>query len=434
MLLKKVIIITYYWPPSGGAGVQRWLKFVKYLRQYHWEPVVFTVANGEFPEKDVSLLKDIPENIEIVKEPIKEPYLLYKLFTGGKKNDKIHAGFLAEKKKNKKLQDIAVWIRGNIFIPDARMLWIRPSVRTLLKWLSKNKVDAIVSTGPPHSCHLIALKLKRKTALPWLADFRDPWTNIDYYKDLKLTTHADRKHHQLEQDVVTKADAVVAIGKTMQSEFAAQFKRKVDCITNGFDEDDMAHVAGDMDREFSIAHIGTMVKTRNPLALWQALNELLTEIPQMKSHLLLKFVGKVDATVNDSISKYGLASFVRHIDYLNHDEVIKMQQQSQILLLIVNRTPNAKGVVTGKLFEYLAAQRPVLCVGPPDGDAAEIVRETQCGRAVDYDDIKLMKEIVKEYYGKFVDGKLYCHSLNIAKYSRKQLTGQLADILNRITA
>ncbi len=432
MQLKKILVITYYWPPSGGAGVQRWLKFVKYLRQYGWEPIVFTVANGEFPEQDTTLLKDIPENIQVIHEPIKEPYLLYKLFTGRKKQDKIHAGFLSEKKNDGIMQQLAVWIRGNVFIPDARMLWIKPSIRTLLKWLSQNKVDAIASTGPPHSCHLIALKIKEKTNLPWLADFRDPWTNIDYYKDLKLTKRADRIHHQLERKVITKADAVVAIGKTMQQEFGSLFSRKVECITNGYDEEDIT--PNDIrDKEFSIAHVGTMVKTRNPVALWQALSELLTEEPELKKYLQLKLVGKVDAVVHESLKKFGLEAFLNRIDYLNHDEVVKVQQQSQVLLLIINRTPNAKGVLTGKLFEYIAAQRPVLCIGPKDGDAAEIIREIQCGDAVDYDDVTTLKAVVKEYFRKYMNGALNCASVQSEKYSRRKLTEKLSLVLNQIS-
>lgn len=430
--MKKVLVITYYWPPSGGAGVQRWLKFVKYLRQYGWEPVVFTVADGEFPERDDSLLKDIPEGIEIIREPIKEPYLLYKLFIGRGRKEKIHAGFLTEKKKSSLLQNIAVWIRGNFFIPDARMLWIKPSVNNLHKWLEQNKVDALVSTGPPHSCHLIALRLKKLTGIPWLADFRDPWTKIDYYKDLKLTARADRKHHRLEREVISNADAVVTVGKTMQEEFAALVSRDIDCITNGYDDEDITKENVVPDKEFSIAHVGTMVKTRNPVALWQALSELLKEEPEFKNYLLLKLVGKVDVTVQESLKQYGLINNVKFIDYLSHEDVVKVQRQSQILLLVINRTHNAKGVLTGKLFEYMAARRPVICIGPVDGDAAEIINETQCGKTVDYDDVNSLKKIVNEYYMQYMNHKLNASSVNIEKYSRKILTEKLSQVLNRI--
>jgi glycosyltransferase involved in cell wall biosynthesis len=431
--LKKVLIITYYWPPSGGAGVQRWLKFVKYLRNFQWEPIVFTVENGEFPEQDQSLLADIPQNLTVIKQPIKEPYALYKWFTGRKKNEKIHAGFLSEKKRNSIFQDVSVWIRGNVFIPDARMFWIKPSVKSILKWLKRNKVDAIVSTGPPHSCHLIALKLKMKTGLPWLADFRDPWTNIDFYKDLKLTSWADKKHHILEKKVVTEADAVVTIGKTMQQEFQLQFNRRIECITNGYDDEDIRDFNLIPDQQFSLVHVGTLVKTRNPTGLWQSLKELIEEIPEFKNHLQIKLVGKADATVIESLNSFGLDNYVQYTNYLEHSKVVCLQQQAQLLLLLINRTPNAKGVLTGKMFEYLAAKRPILCIGPPDGDAAHIIEETKSGKTVHYDDIAAIKKTVLDYYRSYLNHHLNNNELQIDAYSRKNLTAQLVQVLNRIS-
>ena len=332
------------------------------------------------------------------------------------------------------MQNIAVWIRGNFFIPDARMLWIKPSVNKLQKWLAQNQVDALVSTGPPHSCHLIAMKLKKLTGIPWLADFRDPWTKIDYYKDLKLTARADRKHQHLEREVISYADAVVTVGKTMQEEFATLVSRDIDCITNGYDDDDITKENVVPDTEFSIAHVGTMVKTRNPMALWQALSELLKEESEFKNHLLLKLVGKVDVTVQESLTQFGLHTYVKFTDYLNHDDVVKVQRQSQLLLLVINRTHNAKGVLTGKLFEYMAASRPVLCIGPVDGDAAQIVNETQCGKAVDYDDVNSLKKIVRDYYMQYLQHRLNTSSVNVEKYSRRTLTEKLVQVLDRIVS
>jgi hypothetical protein len=195
--MKKVLVITYYWPPSGGAGVQRWLKFVKYLPSLGWEPIIYTVENGEYPVLDDSLVNDLPSNIKVLKTKIWEPYIFYKRFTGRKKNDKINSGFLNNKKKNKILESISVWIRGNLFIPDARKFWIKPSVNYLNNFIKDNPVDFIISSGPPHSTHLIALGIQKLNKIPWLADFRDPWTNIDFYKDLKLSKWADSKHKKI---------------------------------------------------------------------------------------------------------------------------------------------------------------------------------------------------------------------------------------------
>ena len=303
--MKKALIISYYWPPSGGSGVQRWLKFVKYLRDYNWEPVVVCPENPEYPEYDTSLFKNIPAGLEVLKIPIWEPYQVYKNLLGQNKNDKISASFLSEKKKNQALEAISIWIRGNFFIPDARKFWIRPSIKFLTKYLAKNKMDVIISTGPPHTTNLIAMQISQKFDLPWLADFRDPWTNIDFYKDLKLTSPADRKHHKLESEVLHRASAVTVISNSMAGDFRNIHRRSYNVITNGFDPDDMVETSSlEPDKKFSVAHVGTLVSTRNPVTLWIALKELLISHPGLEEDLEIKLVGKVDHTVISSLNDH----------------------------------------------------------------------------------------------------------------------------------
>ncbi|MDD5571818.1 MAG: glycosyltransferase family 4 protein [Bacteroidales bacterium] len=429
--MKKVLIITYYWPPSGGAGVQRWLKFTKYLRNFGWEPVIYTPENPETPEEDNSLLRDIPANITILKQPIWEPYDIYKKIIGQKKEQKINSAFLSETKKPKFTEQISVWIRGNFFIPDARVFWITPSVKFLSDFLKQNPVDAIVSTGPPHSMHLIAMQLQKKLKLPWLADFRDPWTNIDFYKDLKLTWPADKKHHKLELKVLKNATAVVTIGKTIADDFAKIYNRSYEVITNGYDNDDVAISNVVPDKKFSIAHIGTLVKTRNPIVLWSALKDLMQN-KEFAGALEIKLVGKVDYSVNKSIEEFELSEFVNRIDYMPHSEVIKFQQESQVLLLLINDTPNAKSILTGKFFEYLSAKRPILCIGTTEGDAAKILRETNSGLISDFNDVETLKKNILEYFEKYKNNRLVCESSEIEKYSRLELTKNMAGVLNGI--
>jgi len=431
---KKVLIITYYWPPSGGGGVQRWLKFAKYLGDYNWEPVIYTVKNGEYPELDYTLEKDIPENLTVIKTKIWEPYLLYKKFIGQKSTDKINTGFLTEKKKPGLAERISVWLRGNLFIPDARIFWIKPSVKYLLRYIPQNNIDAVITTGPPHSLHLIGLKLKQQLNIKWLADFRDPWTNIDYYADLKLTKYADKKHHQMEASVINSADVVSVVGKTMKDEFEAAYKKKVEVITNGYDEHDVPAGNVVLDKKFSIAHIGSMTKTRNPECLWQAIKELVAEEKDFANHLQIELIGKADISVTDNLIKYDLLKYFLKKDYLPHTEVTTAQQQAQVLLLVVNRTKNQKGILTGKLFEYMLAKRPILCVGPIDGDAAEIIKDTNAGSVVHYDNKDEIKRIVKDYYLKFLKNELKAESFNTEKYSRKNLTASLSQLLNNLTA
>ena len=432
--MKRVLVITYYWPPSGGAGVQRWLKFVKYLRNFGWEPVVYTPENPEFPETDYSLEKDVPENLEVIKQPIWEPYGTYKRLLGQKKEDKINAAFLSEKKKNSMLENFSVWMRGNFFIPDARKFWIRPSVKFLLKYLEKKPVSVVISTGPPHSMHLIAMELSQRMKVPWLADFRDPWTNIDFYRELKLSSRADSLHRKLEKQVLGRAGVVTVISRSMAEDCIKLSNRKYEVITNGYDPGDTGFSHPPViDKKFSIAHIGTLVSTRNPETLWIALQEIIAGDPQFAADLEIKLVGKADYKVMESIERYGLKSFVNKIDYMPHDEVVKCQQQSAVLLLIINNTPNAKMILTGKFFEYLAARRPILCLGPADGDAAAILAETQAGLLAGFGDVSTMKDHIRSLYNDYVSGFQGTKSINIGRYSRLELTRQLAAVLEGMT-
>jgi glycosyltransferase involved in cell wall biosynthesis len=430
--MNKVLIISYYWPPSGGAGVQRWLKFVKYLRDFDWEPVVYTPENPESPETDESLFRDIPENLQIIRRSIWEPYNIYKQFIGKGKQEKIQAAFLTEEKRNPLMESLSVWIRGNFFIPDARKFWIRPSRKFLRHYLAKNPVDLIISTGPPHSMHLIAKHIAKFTCLPWIADFRDPWTHIDFYKDLMLTRFADRKHHKLELEVLKEASAIITISNSMAEKFDSLCHRHYDVITNGYDEDDIPHEISPPDDKFSIAHIGTLVGTRNPVILWEALRAILNQDSDFREDLMIKLVGRVDFSVNKSIEQYGLSSYVERIDYMPHTVIVKVQQQSQVLLLLINNTPNAKSILTGKFFEYLAARRPILCIGPPHGDAAVILKETNSGLISNFNDLQKVTENILIYYKLYKEGKLTSSSHNIEKYSRKALTGKLVEVMNKI--
>jgi len=436
--MKKVLVITYYWPPGGGAGVQRWLKFVKYLRESGWEPVVYTPSNPEHPVNDESLLKDIPANLEVLRTPIWEPYDAYKKLTGRKKDDRLGAGMLSEKKKGGFAESLSMWVRGNFFIPDARKFWIKPSVKYLAEYLAKNPVDALVSTGPPHSMHLIALGLKERfPQLRWIADFRDPWTNIDFYHELKLSAWADRKHHRLERAVLDRADVVVSVGETMSEELRAlaspgkQDAARFRVITNGYDEEDVYKGPLEKDARFSLAHIGTLGKARNPGALWEALQELIAEHKDLAADLEIKFVGKVDASVLHALEQHKLSSYVNKIDYLRHTEATRVQQESHALLLLVNNTPNAKGILTGKFFEYMASGTPVLAIGPPDGDLAKIIHETQSGLIADFNDVAALKRHVLHLYGIYKQKGVSAKGKNIEKYSRRELTKEMAKLLEK---
>jgi glycosyltransferase involved in cell wall biosynthesis len=431
--LKKVLIITYYWPPAGGSAVYRWLKFTKYLREFGWEPVVYTAENGEYSELDPENEKDIPAGITILKQPIWEPYQLYKRFIGQKKTEKVNVGFLTEKKKPALAQRISVWVRGNFFIPDARKFWIKSSVKYLTQWLAENPVDMIISSGPPHSMHLIAMKLKNKLNLPWVADFRDPWTKIDFYKELQLTWFADRKHHRLEKQVVTSADCVVTVGNQMREEFEALGARKVMVITNGFDTADRIEEKVECDLEFTLAHFGTVNKARNPELLWKVLADIVNENTNFAKALRIKFVGRIDQSVLASIRSYNLESYLIKIDFLPHKEVLRLQKQSQVLLLLINQTHNAQGILTGKFFEYLAAERPILAIGPTEGDVANILNTSKAGTIIDFNDYNGLKKTLLDMFDAYKGNRLSVNTAGIMQYSRYELTRRLAGMMNELS-
>ncbi len=436
MQMKKVLIITYYWPPSGGAGVQRWLKFVKYLRNFGWEPIVFTPENPEPPSLDESLLQDVPEGIQVLKNKIWEPYSFYKKLSGKKSDDKIQAGFLKEDNSTPGIiEKIAIWVRGNLFIPDARKFWIKPSVRKLAGYLKKNPVDLMVTTGPPHSAHLIGLKLKEKTAIPWLTDFRDPWTNIDFYHKLMLSKRADRINHHLEKKVLNRADGVIVISNGMRDDFSSILKRDYFVIPNGYDEDDVT-VETNLEpytKKFVIAHIGSMNKDRNPVNLWKALGLLVKEDREFAEYLQIKNVGKLDFTAIETLKRYGLEEYLEKVSYMSHKEVIKEQQSASVLLLLVNRTPNARLIVTGKIFEYLISGRPIVCIAPTDGDAAYIINETNCGKVFDFDEVERLKQHLKFSFEQFKKGVLKPVCRNVEQYNRKVLTEKMAGLFDKIS-
>lgn len=430
--MKRVLIITYYWPPSGGSGVQRWLKMSKYLPENGWQPVIYTAEDAEYPVEDPSLEHDVAPEAEIIRRPIVEPYTYYKKFLGMKKGEKVKAGFINEgTEKSGWKESLSVWLRGNFFIPDARCWWVKPSVKYLTGYLKEHPVDAMISTGPPHSMHLIAKALHKKFNIPWVADFRDPWTDIDFYKDLKLTRCADRKHHRLENQVLTEATKVVTVGWDCARGLERHGAKDVAVITNGYDEtfvETQGRASLHQSTMFTMSHIGIIGENRNPEAFWQVIGELTPSID-----LKIKLIGQVDNSVIESIKRNNIEKYVEIIPYIPHNQVIEEQAKSDVLLLFVNNTPNAKGILTGKIFEYMASGRPILCIGPEDGDSARILNETKTGITVDFDDKEKMKSVILDLTTKYQENQLITNDIKaVEKYSRRNLTKEFVTILNEI--
>lgn len=425
---KKLLIITYYWPPAGGPGVQRWLKFVKYLPDFDVQPIVFVPENPTYPIVDSNLVAEVSDKAIILKTPIFEPYQLAS-FLSKNKTKKISSGIIPNQKKQSFLEKVMLWVRGNLFIPDARVFWVKPSVAYLEKYIRENEIDTIITSGPPHSLHLIGLELKQKMNLKWLADFRDPWTTIGYHKSLRLSQYAAKKHKQLERHVLNTADTIIVTSKTTKVEFQALTTKPIEVITNGFDVEKVDKQS--LDTKFSLAHIGSFLSERNPKIVWESLVELCAEIPDFKSHLEIKLIGAISQEVLETIEQFGLNSFLNNLGYVSHAEAVAHQRKSQVLLLIEINSEETKSILPGKLFEYMVSERPILAIGPKDSDFAEIITNTNSGVFFEYSEKAKLKQTIQEYYNQFLVGKLQSHAVGLQQYSRKNLTQQLVALLRQ---
>ena len=418
----KVLIITYYWPPAGGSGVQRWLKFVKYLQEFGVEPVVYTVDNANYPKDDKTLLNEIPENIEILKQPIWEPTDL--LFWKKKKSNK--SGI-----SNVSKGGLLSFIRGNFFIPDPKIFWVKPSVKFLQGFLKSNKIDVIISTGPPHSMHLIAQKLHQKNKIKWIADFRDPWTNLYYNKDFNQLSFVKKKHKNLEKTVLQNADCLVTVSNTLKNEFA-RIARRVEVITNGFDDEVLNTKSISLDKEFSISYVGLLPQQSNPKTFFKIISDICSENKDFKKDLKLNFIGDISDEVKTELQNNHLIEKSNFVGYVHHKEAIAYQKKAQVLLLLIPNVEKSEGILTGKLFEYLTANRPILALAPTQGDLSKILKDTNSGVVINFDDKEKLKTKILEFYQQYKEGNLVVNSINIQQFHRKELTKQLATIIKSL--
>lgn len=427
--MKKILIITYYWPPAGGPGVQRWLKFTKYLPEFGYDTFVYVPENPSYPILDETLSKDINPKVKIVKNTIWEPYQLAEKLNP---KNKAYKGGHFEKKENQSfVSKLSVFVRGNFFIPDARKFWVKPSVNYLKDFLQKENIDTIVTSGPPHSLHLIGLKLKKELpTIKWLADFRDPWTQISYHKELKLTSWAAKKHENLEREVMQKADVVLATSYADGENFKKIGAKRVEVITNGFEEAKQ-QVEKDQN-QFHITYSGGLEMLRNPTALWQALAEILQENSSFKEDFKLNFYGSLADDVKQTIVNAGLNQNLVVHGYVSHQESLEAINKANILVLTNFDNEASKGIIPGKLFEYMATGNPILAIGPADADVEKILSKTKAGDYFSHQEVTKIKMFILSIYKQWLanpNQKFETNEMEVQQFNRKNLTKKLAEII-----
>ena len=424
--MKKVLVIVYYWPPSGGAGVQRWLKFVKYLPGSGWQPTVITTTDGDYPAIDESLCREVPAGIKVIQTQTPTFGKLFKKVSG--KNSDIPYGSLETTSQDNSVKKILIWLRLNIIIPDARRIWNKHACKAAKKELLTNKYDAVVTSGPPHSTHLIGYKLKKQFNLKWIADFRDPWTKMGYLENVKrskLTIYFDKL---LENKIVENCDNLLSSSALILNDFGNS--EKMYLLRNGFDQEDFENIRIDNKSEtFSINYFGTIPIESNPESVLKAVYSLRKK---GLKNIEMNFWGNVCREVKNILTNLDKDKIINFKSYISHKEMIRLMVNSSLLLLIINNVKNNFGIITGKIYEYIGSRRPIIGIGPPDGEAAGILQETDAGKMFDYDKIEEIADFIEVKYCKWQAGKAFSVSNEIGKYSRKKQTKILVEILEQI--
>lgn len=430
--MKRVLIITYYWPPMGGSGVQRWLKFAKYLPDFGWEPIIYTPENPSFQLHDPSLLNDVRTEQIVWKHPIWEPHHLFYRAKGKKDLARVNQGDILDKKNQSLLEKAGLWVRGNLFIPDPRRFWIKPSVDYLLDRLRTERIDAIVTTGPPHSLHFIGKKLREKTGIPWLADFRDPWTRWVFLRSFRVSAPALRAHRAQEKSVLQSADAVVTVSQALQEDFEELGKRPVHTITNGYDAADFPASPSDESSAFLISYIGTVDYLRDPRVFLSVLREICFENPDFRRDLRIRFVGYLSGVILQDIQHDSvLADKLTVSQYVPHEEVLTLLRESYLQLLVLSSGPETRGILTGKFFEYLASGKRIFALGRVGDEVDTILQKTQAGVLHDPADRAGIKASLLQYYQAYRSQEPFAPQGTDA-YTRRQLTQSLAGILETL--
>jgi len=422
--MTKILIITYYWPPSGGAGVQRWLKFSKYLPEFGFTPIILTVDEkmASYAQLDYSLLQEVSPALQVHKTRTFEPYNLYRKLSNKKE---IPYGGFSNQKKITLFERLSRLIRGNLFLPDPRKGWNRYAVKKALELIRTEEIDVIITSGPPHSTHLIGEKIKSRTGIRWVADFRDPWTDIYYYKELYHSALASRIDKYLEKKVLTSADKIITVSEEVGKLLLKKIPDatgKIAVIPNGYDEADFENIAAIKNEHFTITYTGTISMSYRIGAFIEAICLLPDSV---KDRIRIRFVGNVPDEILQLFRSKNMGSMVEVMGYIPHDQAISQMIGASLLLMAIPDSPDNKGIVTGKFFEYLAAKRPILAIGPAGGDVDIMLQKCRAGRLFSYNETDGMKLFIMEIYNQVQNGTFRSETTGTEKYTRRNLTEEL---------
>jgi glycosyltransferase involved in cell wall biosynthesis len=433
--MKNLLIVAYYFPPSGGPGVQRVLKHVKYLPEFGWNPIVLTVSNGQYPAIDTSLIEQIPKSTEVIKTRIFEPYDVYRKLTGKGKGTAIDVNVI--KKDNQKSdfkESLAEFVRATFFIPDARMFWYFRAKKAIDEIMKTRKIDAVYSSSPPYTCSLIARYTKRKYGIPWVAGFRDPWTEfISSPKRWWLPRAIDRS---MEHSVFATADAVecawVGIIKDALGKYPDLDRSKFHHVPNGFDSADYPKVDFTRNERFTVTYTGSMYGRRNPSSLFSAVEMLIRRGDVNPKELCFRFVGRFGTEVEEMFSQASFRDSIDIVGYVPHHESIASLMRSDALLLVVDESKESEEIVPGKVYEYIGCRRPIIAIAPQESAIAELIRETGAGKVAHQSETEKIADIFLSYYKSWRDGNssVAADPNAINKYERRESAKTLAQLLD----
>ena len=403
------------------------MKFVKYLPEYNIKPILYVPENPNYPIYDYSLNDEVSEKLEIIKNPITE---ISNIISNSKSLNLIRSGNIPNPKEQSLFQRLLFFIRGNLFIPDMKILWKNKSIDFIENYLSKTKIDVVITTGPPHSLHLIGYELKKRLNIKWISDFRDPWVNLNYLNRFHLLPSVKRRHKKLRDKVLINSNSVIVTSEKLKKLYK-EIAPNIFKITNGYDYE---YSTVNIDSKFSISHIGSLYPERNPKYLWDIIDEICINNEEFRSNLQINFIGNTSEKIIKYLSNKTFKSCVKFFDYVDYKRAIEFMCSSQILLMVEVNDNDSSYAIPGKLFDYLNSKRPIIAIGPDNSEVNQILYDTNAGKFFNYNESINLKLHIENLYNQYEMGSISYDAKNISIYRRKNLTEELSKIINKVSS